>query len=132
MEIWSQVPDSLSKNIISVNKKNLAGTTSDRLWLASTAEMCSATNIGNNNYLDEGPQYEYYANLIGNDAYSELLKMQTPSGVDRDYFLRTADRYASDTGTHFSSVTTVPGVFTTIDAGEMANYPSGIAPCFCY
>ena len=84
-DYYNKLPDDLKTVIKAVNKDTSAGsqsrdivTTSDKIWLFSVAEIWSSEGINNcslssiknyaTTYNQEGTQYEYYRNLIGDQT----------------------------------------------------------------
>lgn len=87
LTLFSQLPVDLQNIVKFVNKNNVESnhdwnivTTEEKLWLLSVAEIYSSTSLKNSTqlsisqaaspefYIQEGNQYEYYKNLIGDNG----------------------------------------------------------------
>lgn len=138
--IWEQVPESLKKNILSVDKSTInepilytlipSTTTTDKLWIMSFTEIAGIYYPYWNNKLgDEGSQYEYWNSKIkGNDEDDEYV-IKFPAnkvGINTqgsDWWTRSI----RPSYTAFIRVTP----FGLNEASSPPNYTNGICPCFC-
>lgn len=143
--ILSQLPADLRNVIKQVNKKATAGsksttitTSADKLFLFALAELASKTGLENSTstaikdnaatYEQEGMQYEYFKNTVGDADLSKacpaLVKKLSNGGGSADYWwLRSPVLGAS---TYFWTVTSSGGV--TSNSADASN---GVSFGFC-
>ncbi len=125
-DYYNKLPDDLKAVIKAVNKDASAGensvdivTSSDKLWLFSAAEIWSNTGIDNiswswypqdmkNVYKNEGYQYEYYKNLIGDHTATTsntalVKKLSNGTGSANAWWLRSPNTNSNYTFLYVNS-----------------------------